>query len=204
MTVTYYPFDSGAGATVNQAQWEKFAKYWFTDGVVKNGTGTDLAITNPGGMFVQVGIGRGFIQGTFGDNDANLSLAVSAADPSLPRIDLVVMRCDTTAKTIAFAVKAGTPAGSPVAPVVTYASPTFELALATVLVPAAASTPSTITDVRTYGGGVLPSAIDAATLQGTAASGFAKVAPTGVKVYVQQATPGSPNKYDIWIQTPFA
>lgn len=51
--------------------------------------------------------------------------------------------------------------------------------------------------------GTVVTNLNADLLDGNSASAFAAVAPAGVKVYVQQTTPASPNTYDVWIKTTF-
>lgn len=88
------------------------------------------------------------------------TLTVAAADPSSPRIDLVVARVfdlGTSSSTCDVELVTGVPAGSPSAP----AAPAASIVLAQILVPAAAAsiTSANITDERDYvvaPGGVLP------------------------------------------------
>jgi hypothetical protein len=90
--------------------------------------------------------------GTYvGYNDASVTLTITTADPTNPRIDRIVMTVNDAYYTgstnnVILQVIAGTPAGSPVAP----ATPANSISLATVAVGAAALSISTgnITDTR--------------------------------------------------------
>lgn len=84
-------------------------------------------------------------------NDATTNLTVTAANASLPRIDRVVVTINDAyysglLNNVTFAVIAGTPAASPVAP----ATPSNSYSLATIAVAAAATTITSgnITDTR--------------------------------------------------------
>lgn len=123
---------------------------------------TSLAVTqaSPTGMSVLVGTGWGCVVGNFTTNmgvytffnDASTQLTVTAANPSNPRIDRVVVTINDAFYTgatnnVTFQVIAGTPAASPVAPAI----PTNSLSLATIAVAAGATQilNANITDTRT-------------------------------------------------------
>lgn len=131
---------------------------WATTGIIKS---TSLAVTqnSPVGMSVVVASGWAAIVGTIqpnmgtyvGYNDAALTLTISAANPSLPRIDLVCMTVNDSYYTgstdnVTIQVVTGTPASSPSAP----ALPANSIALAEVAVAAGALSISNanITDMR--------------------------------------------------------
>ena len=118
---------------------------WKTTGIVNS---TDLAVTQSAspGMSVSVAAGYGVIVGTtttnmgayISFNDAAATLTVTTANPSNPRIDIVVVQVSDAYYTgalnsVSFSVVAGTPAVSPVAPTV----PANSLLLATIAVGAA-------------------------------------------------------------------
>lgn len=132
---------------------------WKTTGIVNS---TDLAVTQSAspGMSVSVASGYGIIVGTtttnmgayISFNDAAATLTVTTANPSNPRIDIVVVQVSDayytgTLNAVSFSVIAGTPAVSPVAPTV----PANSLLLATVAVGAAVTQilNANITDNRT-------------------------------------------------------
>jgi len=118
---------------------------WKTTGVINS---TDLQVTQSAspGMSVSVASGWGNIIGTtqtnmgayMAYNDAAATLTVSTANPSNPRIDIVVVQVNDAFYTgslnaVSFSVIAGTPAVSPVAPT----QPANSLLLATIAVGAA-------------------------------------------------------------------
>ena len=131
---------------------------WATSGVARTG---DLAVTasSPAAMTVSVAAGWAVILGTYQSNmgayvaynDAAAVATITAASPSLPRIDLVCITVSDAAytgtlNTVAINVVAGTPAASPVVP----ATPTNSIALAQVAVAANATSivAGNITDLR--------------------------------------------------------
>jgi len=131
---------------------------WKTSGIINS---TDLAVTqnSPAGMSVLVASGWAAIVGTtqsnmgtyMAYNDATTTLTVSTANPSNPRIDIVVVTVNDAYYTgslnnVTFQVIAGTPAASPVAP----STPANSLLLATIAVGAGVTSIVTanITDNR--------------------------------------------------------
>jgi hypothetical protein len=131
---------------------------WATTGIIKS---TSLAVTqnSPVGMSVIIASGWCAIVGTtqanmgtyVGYNDAATVVAITTANPTNPRIDLICATVNDAYYTgstnnIVFQVIAGTPAGSPVAP----ALPANSISLATVDVAAGALSIVTgnITDTR--------------------------------------------------------
>lgn len=122
---------------------------------------SSLAVTQAGtpGMAVQVAAGWGAVVGNYTTNmgvyqfynDAATQLSVTAADPTNPRIDRVVVTVNDSyyigaTNNVTFTVVAGTPAGSPSAP----ATPTNSISLATIAVAAGATSilNANITDTR--------------------------------------------------------
>lgn len=98
----------------------------------------DLKVTAGGGMQINVGAGRAWINGHWYYNDTaytGLTLA-TAPSGSNARIDRVVLRLDTSisARSIILAVKTGTAAASPVAPALTRGGNVYEIALADITV----------------------------------------------------------------------
>lgn len=154
MTISYYPFSSGAGVDVSQAQWEKLAKAFKANGVVKGVANSMEPYANSTGMIVRVKSGDALIQGHYMVSDAEEQLAVSAADATDPRIDLVVAQVDMVNNVMSFAVVAGTPSGSPSAPALTQSSSVWQIPLAHIAVAAAATTiaAGNVTDYRQYAG----------------------------------------------------
>jgi hypothetical protein len=131
---------------------------WATTGIINS---SSLAVTanSPVGMSVRVASGWAAIVGTtqanmgtyVGYNDAQVTLTITTADPTNPRIDLVCMTVNDSyysgsTNNVVLQVVAGTPAGSPVAP----SLPANSISLATVAVAAGALsiTSGNITDTR--------------------------------------------------------
>ena len=131
---------------------------WATTGIINS---TSLAVTanSPVGMSVRVASGWAAIVGTtqanmgtyVGYNDAQVTLTITTADATNPRIDLVCMTVNDSfysgsTNNVVLQVVAGTPAGSPVAP----SLPANSISLATVAVAAGALSINSgnITDTR--------------------------------------------------------
>jgi hypothetical protein len=131
---------------------------WATTGIINS---SSLAVTAnvPAGMSVRVASGWAAIVGTtqpnmgtyVGYNDAQITLTVTTADPTNPRIDLVCMTVNDSyysgsTNNVVLQVVAGTPAGSPVAPTL----PDNSISLATIAVGAGVTqiNSGNITDTR--------------------------------------------------------
>ena len=131
---------------------------WATTGIINS---SSLAVTanSPVGMSVIVASGWAAIVGTtqanmgtyVAYNDAAVTLPITTADPTNPRIDRVCVTVNDAFYTgalnnVTIQVVAGTPAGSPVAP----ATPANSISLATVYVGAAVLSINSgnITDTR--------------------------------------------------------
>lgn len=152
MAQTYFPFDSGQGANITEAQWQKMAQYWLNTGVIKGVLNELLVYADSTGMQVKVKSGDAWINGHFYESDAEEILAIGTADSTNPRIDRVIIRLDWTANTIQLAVLQGTPAVSPLAPALTQNSSRWEISLAQVRVNAGVTTitAANITVERNY------------------------------------------------------
>jgi hypothetical protein len=138
MTEIAYPFDTGPGATVKEAEWQRMAREWLTTGVLI-GRLNQLAVTADGSaLAVTVASGSAWIDGTYYRNDAAKALPIGTADPNNPRIDRVIVRVDHAADTAVATVLQGTPGASPTPPALTQTDAVYELLLADVAVPAAA------------------------------------------------------------------
>lgn len=104
------------------------------------------------GMAVKIAPGNGLFGDRWAENTADLTLEIEAAHATLNRIDLIVIRSDSTETvrdTGAFVIK-GTPASTPVAPQITRSDYIQEYALAEVRVNAGVTsiTQANITDTR--------------------------------------------------------
>jgi hypothetical protein len=155
---------------------------WATTGIINS---SSLAVTqnSPVGMSVIIAGGWAAIVGTtqanmgtyVGYNDAPTVVAITTANPTNPRIDLICMTVQDAYYTgasnnVIFQVVAGTPAGSPVVPSV----PANSIALAEVAVAAGALSITTgnITDRRVLVTTNIPEVGDiSAVVAGTGLSG---------------------------------
>ena len=124
---------------------------YFRDGVF-TADAESFQVLEDSDMDILVDPGHCLIQGRHGYNEAVSALTVSAADPSLPRIDLVVLRLNlgVSALSIELFMVDGAAAVSPAAPALTRNSTVYELALAEIYVAAGvtAITQANITDTR--------------------------------------------------------
>ena len=126
----------------------------YLDKIVGNGVfpnpSTNLQVAASSGMSVIVRAGQGWIDGHKMVNTADMPLTVEPADVVLNRIDAVIFYVDHTSREMGIAIKAGTPANSPSAPVLTRNTARYELCLARIRVnkQTAAITASMITDTR--------------------------------------------------------
>lgn len=75
--------------------------------------------TTPVSAAVYVRPGRAIVHGTFYENSATETIAISPNASGNPRIDIVVLEKDWTAQTVRINVVEGTPAGSPTPPSLT-------------------------------------------------------------------------------------
>lgn len=174
MAEFYYPFDTGNGASVTQAQWQRMAQYWTRSGVAGDASTGYLKVTATGvNMQTTVSPGEAFIRGFFYQTDAPITLTHVSNTAGNPRLDLVVLQLDTNLDLIKVVIKQGTPSATPVAPTPTY--PTvltgniYEIPLALVRVEngvtAIASTK--VTDSRVFTSVSMQSASDASTRETT-------------------------------------
>jgi hypothetical protein len=129
-----------------------FAAYFGT--LVSNGVfyqvSTNLQVSPGTGLAVSTAAGSAWINGYRYENTDALSMPLTTANGSNPRIDRIVVRLSQVSRSIQLAVIAGTPAATPVAPALTRTSDIYELGIADVLVPAAATSivANNITDTR--------------------------------------------------------
>lgn len=93
---------------------------------------TQLQVRAGTGMQIIVNEGQGWIHGHKMINDADLILAVDAADVLLNRIDRVVFYTDSNERTMGIEIIKGTNAVNPAAPALTRNSSRYEMSLATI------------------------------------------------------------------------
>ena len=133
---------------------ESFAKYFasFISNGIFGGKSNELMVQQKeaADMSVRVLSGQAYINGYWYENDNELSLAIDIADGVLNRIDLIVLRWSNSERTIRLAVKKGTPATNPSAPIIQRSADAYELKLAQVYVKAGSTkiVQANITDTR--------------------------------------------------------
>ena len=143
-------FNSSNGDRIYDAT--DFATYFgslVSNGIFYKDT-TNLQVTPGSGMAVNIAVGSGWINGYHYENTAVLSKTLETANGSFPRIDRIVMRWSFLERNIIITVLTGTAIASPSAPALTRNSDVYELCLAEILVPQAATsiTIGNITDTR--------------------------------------------------------
>lgn len=134
MAQTYFPFDSGQGANLTEAQWSEMAQYWLTTGVLQGALDSLEVYANSTGLQVHVKAGAAWIKGHYFESNAQEVLPISSSHPTNPRIDRIVVRLDWIENTIALAVLQGTPAVNPIAPALTQNTSRWEISLAQVII----------------------------------------------------------------------
>ena len=115
----------------------------------------DFPVTAAGGLKVTVGAGRGWVHPSrftgysITKREAD-TLAMPLADPSLPRIDRIVMRYDAGARAASLQVLQGTASSTPTAPAISRTELIYDLCLAEITRPAGSTSISTgqIADTR--------------------------------------------------------
>lgn len=115
----------------------------------------DFPVTAAGGLKVTVGAGRGWVHPSrftgysITKREAD-TLALPLADPSLPRIDRIVMRYDADARAASLQVLQGTASSTPTAPAISRTELIYDLCLAEITRPAGSTAVTTgqITDTR--------------------------------------------------------
>lgn len=115
----------------------------------------DFPVTAAGGLKVTVGAGRGWVHPSrftgysITKREAD-TLTMPLADPSLPRIDRIVMRYDAGARAASLQVLQGTASSAPTAPAISRTELIYDLCLAEITRPAGSTSISTgqITDTR--------------------------------------------------------
>lgn len=115
----------------------------------------DFPVTAAGGLTVTVGAGRGWVHPSrftgysITKREAD-TLALPLADPSLPRIDRIVMRYDAGTRAASLQVLQGTASSTPTAPAISRTELIYDLCLAEIARPAGSTSITTgqITDTR--------------------------------------------------------
>lgn len=160
MSYTYGFFDAvdlGSGNYDRVYSSAEFSHYWALlvgDGVFgQPSTSLNVLATTPVAMSVKVSPGTGWIKGHYLTVPDNMDevIAVPVANPSLPRIDSIIMALDNTDRMMKLYVRSGTAAASPTAVALQRDADLWELELAQITVAAGAGniTQAAIKDMRT-------------------------------------------------------
>lgn len=115
----------------------------------------DFPVTAAGGLTVTVGAGRGWVHpsrftGYSITKRESDTLTMPLADPSLPRIDRIIMRYDAGTRAASLQVLQGTASSTPTAPAISRTELIYDLCLAEITRPAGSTSITTgqITDTR--------------------------------------------------------
>lgn len=115
----------------------------------------DFPVTAAGGLKITVGAGRGWVHpsrftGYSITKRETDTLTLPLADPSLPRIDRIVIRYDAGARAASLQVLQGTASSTPTAPAISRTELIYDLCLAEITRPAGSTSITTgqITDTR--------------------------------------------------------
>ncbi len=149
MTITYGFFNSINGdRKYNAAQIGRYLQYIVGSGVFPY-VSTSLQVLANDGMTVEVQAGRAMLDHHYLDNDAPITLTLTAGGTQ-DRVDAIIMYVDMTERACGITIKEGTPAASPVPPAMTRTDVRKEYMLAKVRVAKLSSsiTQSSITDTR--------------------------------------------------------
>jgi hypothetical protein len=128
MTQSAYPLVNSP--ILNASQWSKMASNWLGSGVIKGALNSLLVYADSTGMQVKVKSGQAFIKGHFFESDSEVTLPIGVSDPSLARIDRVIVRVDWTANSLQLAVLQGVASTVPSVPALTQNTSRWEIPLA--------------------------------------------------------------------------
>jgi hypothetical protein len=150
MAQTSWPFEN---QNTTEIQYSDLFRRIQSSGVAGDPSVADLKpFGDSSGMQVKVPAGFAIVRGHAYFSNATETIAITAAAAN-PRIDIVVLELNPTANTTILKMVNGTAAAVPVAPTLTQTTDgLFQLALASVTVPANATTiaAGNVTDVRTF------------------------------------------------------
>lgn len=135
----FYRFFNSTANDVREYQAEDFSQFF--QNFLGNGFFEGLRVQSENSMNTIVAPGSAFIEGHEYTNTSHISLTHAPADPSLDRIDRVVLRLnrDIDARYIKAFVKQGTPSTNPKPPELTRNDVVYELSLAQVRIEAGKS-----------------------------------------------------------------
>lgn len=126
------PFTSEDGDRKYSAlEWREYFSQLIRNGLIQNADNQcQVKPQAAPNKTVYVDTGVVFINGAMRILEEPITLTVAENTSGNPRIDRVVARLNEASRTIEFAVKQGTPAGSPIAPALTRVEGVYELGLA--------------------------------------------------------------------------
>ncbi len=161
--MTVYTGPKFGSTDFDASRWRDLYSNLFGTGViagarVQGASGGDLAASATSGLGWSVATGAALIKGFAAIVDTSAATGtLSAADPSLPRIDTIVLSWayNSGVPTLSVTQVTGTPASSPVAPTLTQTDTTYQLPLADCRVNAGATTIASVTDRRPFARAVI-------------------------------------------------
>lgn len=131
----YAPFDSGPGADTTEDTWRKFMRHVLATGVLANASDEFEVFADSTGMQVKVLPGECWLRGHWGESISQKTLPIDTADPTNPRLDLVILRVNFLLDRIELDVLKGIPhATTPVYRTLTQNTLMWEIAIAGVRV----------------------------------------------------------------------
>ena len=139
MAVTYGFFNSIDGdRKYNADQMSSYFEGLISNGVYAN-VGQSMAVLADTGLTVKVGSGRAVLENRWVKNDSAYAIELNPANPTLNRIDSIVVKLDSLNRQIALEVISGEASSTPVAPILPTSSSVKFLTLANILVAAGAT-----------------------------------------------------------------
>ena len=146
-----YPFESKNTGTPTDPIYDRaitaederhFNKLRYKNGIfIESTSNSDFQVVPGNGMSVVVKPGGCHIEGALGYNDNDITLTLEPSNSSLPRIDRVVLRFNTSVdvRSIMAYVKTGTMSQNPQPPELTQQDNLYELGLADITIPKGAT-----------------------------------------------------------------
>lgn len=147
------PSDPYGDRAIDHKTERTFNKLCWSNGVfITSADGSELQVIADNGMSISVMPGGCHIEGTRGYEASKRNIMISAAHPSLKRIDRIVARMDDSdnVRSVELYKKEGVPSTTPTAPELVRESNYYEIALADIYVMPGATevTNANIVDVR--------------------------------------------------------
>lgn len=146
-----YPFESKNTGTPTDPIYDRaitaederhFNKLRYKNGIfIESTSNNDLQVVPGNGMSVVVKPGGCHIEGALGYNDNDVTLNLDPSNASLPRVDRIVLRFNTSVdvRSIMVYVKTGTTSSNPQPPALTQQDNLYELGLADITIPEGAT-----------------------------------------------------------------